>query len=499
MVLSAPLTVLELARLLGIPAADAEARARDLGETVRSEEDAVSADVCELLLLEAGWQVERSQQGQQGPDGGEPRPPIVAVMGHVDHGKTTLLDALRRTSVAAQEAGGITQHIGAFEVLLPGSQRRITFLDTPGHKAFGALRSRGAKVTDIVVLVVAADDGVMPQTREALDLARGAGCAVVVAVTKVDKPEADVDKAGVGLARPGSAGGVKSAEPTCARTLQVTRQLVAAGVELESEGGSVQVVPVSAPQGLGLVELEEALLLQAEEMGLQAPAQGSVRAWVVESRMDQGLGPVATVVLKSGTLRPGMHVVVGSQFGRIRALRRPGGGGLEGVGPGQAAEVSGLRGLPQAGDELLVCSSEQHAQRLVEARRRREQDARTQQLLQDTNHDAAGGSGGSSSSGSDLPWWHTRAQAEKRRQVFEQQRANRAAREQVSSTLNLVLRADVQGSLEALTASVQSLSAREVPVRVIAAGLGPVTEADVELAAAAKGHVLAFNTDHLAR
>jgi translation initiation factor IF-2 len=399
------LTARRLAALLGCGAARVERALADLGEPVRSEEDSVPLDAAELAALELGAAL--ILPGGAGGGGGdglsaspsssssasassssllilEPRPPVVTVMGHVDHGKTSLLDALRRTDVAAGEAGGITQHIGAFSVELPGSSRRITFLDTPGHAAFGAMRARGAAVTDVVVLVVAADDGVMPQTAEALAHARAAGCPVVVAITKCDAAPAE-------------------------RPAQVKAQLAAElSLELEDFGGTVQVVETALPRGggaggdgvRGLVELEEALLLQAEVMELRAarrrrlkpggeavarvPAAGTV----VEAHVERGMGPVATIVVQRGELRVGDVVVCGSAFGRVRALR--GGGSTSAaaaaaadvaVGPGEHALVSGLRSLPSAGDELTVVSDEDRAARIARARLARAQDYARASLL----------------------------------------------------------------------------------------------------------------------
>jgi translation initiation factor IF-2 len=390
------LTARRLAALLGCGAARVERALADLGEPVKSEEDPVALDAAELAALELGAALILPSGGAGGEQAEpaaasssssqsllilEPRPPVVTVMGHVDHGKTSLLDALRRTDVAAGEAGGITQHIGAFSVELPGSSRRITFLDTPGHAAFGAMRARGAAVTDMVVLVVAADDGPMPQTVEALAHARAAGCPVVVAITKCDAVPPE---------RPG----------------QVKARLAAElELELEDFGGTVQCVETALPKGggelRGLRELEEALLLQAEVMELKAarrqrrsggvggadggysksetvrvPASGTV----VEAHVERGMGPVATVVVQRGELRVGDVVVCGSAFGRVRALRG-GGDTAAAVGPGEHALVSGLRSLPSAGDELAVVSDEDRAARIARARLARAQDYARASLL----------------------------------------------------------------------------------------------------------------------
>lgn len=269
------------------------------------------------------------------------RPPVVTVMGHVDHGKTSLLDALRETSLAAKEAGGITQHLGAFEVSMK-SGASLTFLDTPGHAAFSEMRARGAAVTDIVVLVVAADDGVMPQTREAMKHALAAKVPIVVAINKCDKPEANPEK--------------------------VRQQLAAEGLELEDIGGNVQVVEISATKKMGLDQLEEALLLQAEFMDLQASAEEDVHAVVVEARIDRGQGPLATAIVREGTLTPGQYIVVGAQWGRIRALRNMLGLQIPSAGPSIPVEIDGLKGVPEAGDEVVVVANEEQARKLSEER-----------------------------------------------------------------------------------------------------------------------------------
>lgn len=274
----------------------------------------------------------------------QPRPPVVTVMGHVDHGKTSLLDALRRTSLAAREAGGITQHLGAFVVRME-SGASITFLDTPGHAAFSAMRARGAAVTDIVVLVVAADDGVMPQTREALSYAQVAKVPIVVAVNKCDRPDAN----------PAS----------------VRQQLIAEGLELEEIGGDVQVVDISATQRTGLAKLEEALLLQAEFMDLCANPETDPHAVVVEARVDRGYGPLVTAIVRTGSLVPGQCVVVGTQWGRIRALRDMSGQQVTVAGPSCPVEILGLRGLPEAGDDVSVVSTEERARRISQLKQMR--------------------------------------------------------------------------------------------------------------------------------
>lgn len=266
-------------------------------------------------------------------------------MGHVDHGKTSLLDALRNTSVAAREAGGITQHVGAFVVGMPESGTSITFIDTPGHAAFSEMRARGAAVTDIVVLVVAADDGVMPQTLEAIAHARSANVPIVVAINKCDKPGANPER--------------------------VKNQLAAEGIELEDIGGNVQVVEVSAVKSTGLDKLEEALLLQAVDMDLMARVDGPAQAYVVEARLDKGRGPLATVIVKAGTLESGHHVVIGCQWGKLRAIRDMVGKPTERATPAMPVEIEGLKGVPMAGDDVIVVESEKRAKMLSEGRTRK--------------------------------------------------------------------------------------------------------------------------------
>jgi len=303
--------------------------------------------ICSFLLQEVGVNVKRlhSTEGKEVL----PRPPVVTVMGHVDHGKTSLLDALRQTSVAAKEAGGITQHLGAFVVGM-SSGASITFLDTPGHAAFSAMRARGAAVTDIVVLVVAADDGVMPQTLEAVSHAKSANVPVVVAVNKCDKPGANPEK--------------------------VKLQLASEGLLLEEMGGDIQVVEVSALKKTGLDNLEEALLLQADMMDLKARFDGPAQAYVVEARLDKGRGPLVTTIVKAGTLVCGQHVVVGSQWGKIRAIKDAAGRLTQRATPAMPVEIEGLRGLPMAGDDVIVVHSEERARMLSSGRKKKFEEDR---------------------------------------------------------------------------------------------------------------------------
>ena len=393
---------------------------------------------------------------------------VVAVLGHVDHGKTTLLDSLRRTSVAAGEAGGITQHMGAFVVALPSGGGSLTFLDTPGHAAFTAMRARGAACTDICVLVVAADDGVMPQTVEALAHARAAGCPVVVALTKCDKP---------------------SAEPA-----RVRRQLLELGLETEDCGGAVQVVEVCAPTGLGLQQLSEALLLEADALDLRH-VDGDAEGVVLEARLDKGHGPLATALLRKGTLAPGAIVIAGAHWGRVRALRDAAGQAIGSAGPSDPVEVAGFRSLPSAGDPFQVVSSEERARRITAARADRAAlRASSSSADVSTAVEAAaspvGGNARSVGGGAKAARRVAR-EAEKAAAAEVAEAAAAAAEEH--RELVLVIKADVQGTGEALRDAVQRLSSPAVSVRVIYCGVGPVSESDVDLAAACGAPILAFN------
>ncbi|CAG9467425.1 unnamed protein product [Pedinophyceae sp. YPF-701] len=460
-------TVAELASLLEVAPEVVEGHLRDLGDKPQSHEDRVPAESAELIAMELGFNP-TMQPGSGVAGGGEgevsPRGPVVTVMGHVDHGKTSLLDALRSTSVAAREAGGITQHVGAFEVALPGSKRSVTFLDTPGHAAFTSMRARGAQVTDIVVLAVAGDDGVMPQTREAIALALGAGTPIVVAVTKSDRPASD--------------------------TQRVLQELAAEGVVAESLGGDVQVVETAAVKGVGLRELEECILTQADVMGLAAPRGGECRAFVIEAQVAQGLGPVATVVVRRGTLKVGQHVVVGATWGRVRSLVLPGGSSTDSIGPGQPALVTGLKGEASAGDELIQVDSSAKAQRLAEARaerrevRGREAKAAALQELaaahSDEDDEEEGGV-----EGGELPDWRARAPTPER-----------------PLRIPVVVKADVQGSLEAVLGMLGQYEGCVARPHVVASGVGAVAQADLDMLAQeadSGAALLAFNVKADAR
>jgi len=361
-----------------------------------------------------------------------PRPPVVTIMGHVDHGKTSLLDYIRSTRVASGEAGGITQHIGAYHVQT--ERGGITFLDTPGHAAFTAMRARGAKVTDIVILVVSADDGVMPQTIEAVQHAKAAGVPIVVAVNKIDKPEADPDR--------------------------VKNELSAHDVIPEEWGGDTQFVHVSALKGTNVDSLLEAINLQAEVMELTAPQEGAAHGVVIESRLDKGRGPVATVLVQQGTLNKGDVILTGQEFGRVRAMFDENGKPVKSAGPSMPVEVLGLSGTPNAGDDVLVLEDERKAREVALFRQGkfRESKLATQQ-------------------------------ATKLENLFNQMQEGGA---QVGM-VNILLKADVQGSAEAIRDALEKLSTDEVKVKIIAAGVGGITESDINLAKASEAIVIGFN------
>jgi len=389
---------------------------------------AAKIDDPEALLAAAGIEVSDVPE--------EPRPPVVTIMGHVDHGKTSLLDYIRRTKVAAGEAGGITQHIGAYHVETP--RGIVTFLDTPGHEAFTAMRARGAKATDIVILVVAADDGVMPQTKEAIAHARAANVPLVVALNKIDKPEANPDR--------------------------VKQELVANQVVPEEYGGDSPFVSVSAKTGQGIDDLLEQVLLQAEVLELTAQKNAPARGLIIESRLDKGRGPVATVLVQSGTLKRGDVVLAGAAFGRVRAMLDEKGKAVHDAGPSIPVEIQGLSDVPAAGDDLMVLGDEKKAREIALYRQGKFRDTKL-----------------------------AKQQAAKLENMFEQIGESR--------TLPLIIKADVQGSQEALVHALTKLSTDEVKVQVVHAAVGGISESDVGLAIASKAVIIGFNVraDQLAR
>ncbi len=359
-----------------------------------------------------------------------PRAPIVTIMGHVDHGKTSLLDYIRETRVAAGEAGGITQHIGAYQVKT--DHGNVTFLDTPGHAAFTAMRARGAEVTDIVIVVVAADDGVMPQTKEAVEHARAAGVPLIIAINKMDKPEANPDK--------------------------VMQEMSTLEVVPEEWGGDTQFLRVSAKTGEGIDALIEALILQTEILELQAPVEGAASGFVIESRLDRGRGAVATILIQKGTLKKGQIVLCGHEYGRIRAMFDENGKTIDVAGPSTPVEILGLSGTPEAGDEFIFAQNEKAAKELAEHREDRKRSSK-----------------------------HAAQQASKLDEVFSKMAAGD------TSTLNLVIKTDVQGSLEALRESLLKLSNDEVSVKCVYGGVGGINEGDANLALASGAILIGFN------
>ncbi|XP_052200186.1 uncharacterized protein LOC127806743 [Diospyros lotus] len=423
------MTIAELAKRTGESIPILQDILVNVGEKVDSEFDPLGIDIAELVAMEVGVNVRRMHSNE----GAEvlQRPAVVTVMGHVDHGKTSLLDALRQTSVAAKEAGGITQHLGAFVVGMP-SGASITFLDTPGHAAFSAMRARGAAVTDIVVLVVAADDGVMPQTLEAMSHAKAAEVPIVVAINKCDKPAADPERVRV--------------------------QLASEGLPLEEMGGDVQVVEVSAVNKTGLDKLEEALLLQAELMDLKARVDGPAQAYVVEARLDRGRGPLATAIVKVGTLVCGQHVVVGAEWGRIRAIKEMVGKLTDRAKPAMPVEIEGLRGLPMAGDDAIVVESEERARMLSAGRKKKLEKDRLMKISEEKT---------------EMP--------------------DPSEEESKRVEMPFIVKADVQGSVQAVTDALKSLNSPQVFVNVVHVGVGPISQSDVDLAQACGACIVGFN------
>ncbi len=430
------ITVGDLAHRMGIKAADVIKKLIEMGMPTTLNQ-LLDADTAKLLAQEYGYEVENVapevenliDQEEDREEDLVPRPPVVTIMGHVDHGKTTLLDAIRQSNVTGQEAGGITQHIGAYEVEHGG--KSLVLLDTPGHEAFTSMRARGASVTDIVVLVVAADDGVMPQTIEAIDHAKAAGVPIVVAVNKIDKPGAQPDR--------------------------IRQQLSDHGLTPEEWGGQTLYANVSAKKRTGIEGLLELILLQAEVLELKGNPHKMARGTVIESRLEKGRGPVATVLVQDGTLRVGDSIVTGVQYGKVRALANHKGKRLQEAPPGTPAEVQGLDGLPAAGQKFAVLKDERTARQIALHRQEKDREktvARPRFSLEDLHRHIEEG---------DL------------------------------KELNIVIKADVQGSMEALQFSLAKLSGEKVKVNVIHAGVGGISESDVMLASASTAVILGFN------
>lgn len=433
------ITVSELANRMAVRGADVVKSLMKMGMIVTINQT-IDADTAELVCSEFGHNFKRVSEsdieiGLRGEEDDAdqllPRAPVVTVMGHVDHGKTSLLDALRQTDVVSGEAGGITQHIGAYQVRMP-TGKKITFIDTPGHAAFTEMRARGANVTDIVVLVVAADDGIMEQTIEAINHAKAANVPIVVAINKIDKPDADANR--------------------------VRSELLQHGVVLEDFGGEVMAVEVSAKKRTGLDKLEETILLQSEVLDLKANPNRSASGVVVEAQVDRGRGTVATVLVQRGTLRVGDIFVAGAEWGRVRVLVDDHGKKTDAATPSVPVEVVGLSGVPSAGDEFVVVETEAKAREIAEFRQRRDRDARAVASARGT---------------------------------MEQIMSKIAAGE--ARELSVVIKSDVQGSLEAITTSLAKLGTDEVLVRILHGAVGGINESDITLARASGGIVIGFN------
>jgi translation initiation factor IF-2 len=433
------ITVAELAHKMAVKASEVIKQLMKLGQMCTINQ-VLDQETAMILVEEMGHKAFAAaeddpeallaDQGEHTHFESTTRAPVVTVMGHVDHGKTSLLDYIRRAKVAAGEAGGITQHIGAYHVETP--RGIVTFLDTPGHEAFTAMRARGAKATDIVILVVAADDGVMPQTKEAIAHAKAAGVPLVVAINKIDKQGANLER--------------------------VTQELVAEGVVPEEYGGESPFVPVSAKSGQGIDDLLEQVLLQAEVMELKAPVDAPARGLVVEARLDKGRGPVATILVQSGTLRRGDVVLAGSSYGRVRAMLDENGKPVTEAGPSIPVEIQGLTEVPVAGEEVMVMADERKAREIGLFRQGKFRDVKL-----------------------------AKQQAAKLENMFEQMAEGEV------KNLPLIIKTDVQGSQEALVSSLQKLSTSEVRVQVVHAAVGGITESDVNLAVASKAVIIGFN------
>ena len=431
------ITVGELAKRMGIKSSEVIKQLLSMG-VMANINYPIDYDSAVLVASEFGFEVERAEVQEVdllavAEDKGEavPRPPVVTIMGHVDHGKTSLLDAVRESRVVASEAGGITQHIGAYHVELPQGNM-VVFLDTPGHEAFTAMRARGAQVTDLVVLVVAADDGVMEQTQEAINHARAAGVPLVVAVNKIDKPNANPER--------------------------VKRELANLGVVPEEWGGDILFSEVSAKKHLGIDDLLEKILLQAEVLDLKAPAEIRAQGRIIEARLDKGRGPVGTVLVQKGTLHQGDYFVCGPEYGRVRALFDDMGNRVEVVTPGLPVEVQGFSGVPEAGDEFQVLEDERKVKQIAMMRQQKQREAALARL--------------------------SRVSLER---LYQQ------IKEGAVKELKVIMKADVQGSIEALTKALSELGNEEIKVNIIHTGIGDVTESDIMLASASDAIVVGFN------
>ncbi len=431
------MTVKQLAETLGISGVEVIKQLMQNG-VMAGINQSIDYDTAAIIAADMGFEVTEKAETEVEAVACEddaatlqPRPPVVTVMGHIDHGKTKLLDAIRQTNVVASEAGGITQHIGAYQVETHG--RKITFLDTPGHEAFTAMRARGAKATDVAVLVVAADDGVMPQTLEAIDHAKAASVPIVVALNKIDKPGVNLDR--------------------------VKQQLAEAGLVVEEWGGNTVCVPVSAKMKRGITDLLESILVVAEMLELKANPDCAASGVVIEAGLDKTKGPMATVLVERGTLKPGDALIVGETWGKVKAMFNDAGKRVKKAGPATPVKILGLSGAPQAGDTLAVAASDRDARTTAQKRQTESQ----QKIIRPVR-------------------------PVKLDEVYAQIKAGQARE------LNLILKTDVQGSIEPIKDSIERLEGDEIKVRIIHSGSGNITESDVLLALASKGVIIGFHT-----
>ncbi|KAK9319999.1 hypothetical protein V1517DRAFT_330782 [Lipomyces orientalis] len=461
------ITVSNLASLLGVRQQLLVKSLRSMGFENTDFNYVLDYEVASLIAMEYGFEPQtesddRDLVAQPLPTNKEavpPRPPFVTIMGHVDHGKTTILDYLRKSTIAASEHGGITQHIGAFSVPLSTGQR-ITFLDTPGHAAFLKMRQRGANITDIVVLVVAADDSVMPQTKEAIKHANSSNVPIIVAINKVDKPNTDINR--------------------------VMQDLAANGVYVEGYGGDIMAVPVSGLTGQGIPDLEEAVIALSEMLDLRAEPTGNAEGWIIESELKKGRGNVATLVIRRGTLKPGSFLVAGTAYARVRSLKDEYGIAIKEARPGQPVEVDGWKTLPEAGDEVLQADNEQRAKDVVEHRLKKLELKKAHKDIEVINEK------------------RRLDRIEREENAGQSERSRKASRnatpqliedsrEDGSKVRNYVLKADVSGSAEAVTDAIQDIGNDEVKCRVVHSDVGPPTESDVLLAEVSNADILCFN------
>jgi translation initiation factor IF-2 len=431
------ITVADLAKRMGVKGGELIKKLMDMGVLVNINQ-VIDADVASLVAGEFGYEVEKVslerqellERKEDSPEQLIPRPPVVTIMGHVDHGKTMLLDAIRKTNVVSGEAGGITQHIGAYDVQLDNGH--VVFIDTPGHEAFTAMRARGAQVTDVVVLVVAADDGVMPQTKEAIDHARAAKVPIVAAINKIDKPNANPDK--------------------------VKKDLADYGLVPEQWGGNTLIAEVSAKQKAGIKELLESILLQAEVLELKANPDKPSRGIIIEAKLDKGRGPVATVLVQEGTLRAGDVFVAGSHYGRVRAMLNDKGQKMDGARPSMPVEVIGFTDVPEAGDPFIVVSEERMAKQISLYRQEKIREKELSKLSK----------------------------------VSLEELYDKIKKGEIKE-LNVIIKADVQGSIEAVKEALKKISTDAVKVNLIHDAVGGITETDVNLAAASNAIIIGFN------